>query len=324
MRIADNEYQVVEVYDLSVTVPDSFVTNDNKTCKGHGEAKFYMGSKEHMREFYTGNPLSDGFEVTCIVLREDLLQYMQTIQHEYLHPSITYRGQRKRSNMSRLWHQRNVMLHGLPDVMEFQISDQKQIEGSRGYVKSISRKKDCAYEIIRNIALPFVSYVSVMKLQQEETGKIYFYWRLFTDFSQMAEQQFMAKNYGKRKAMKSRRSRDGQEKYRQGLYTEFRHCPFSKIDDARLLVASHIKPWAVCNREEKVDVSNGFLLSPLFDKLFDKGFITFGDDGSLIISEWLSAANQNRIDFTYDTNDLLLTPKRKAYLKFHRENVFKS
>ena len=110
MRIADNEYQVVEVYDLSVTVPDSFVTNDNKTCKGHGEAKFYMGSKEHMREFYTGNPLSDGFEVTCIVLREDLLQYMQTIQHEYLHPSITYSGQRKRSNMSRLWHQRNVML----------------------------------------------------------------------------------------------------------------------------------------------------------------------------------------------------------------------
>ena len=97
-----------------------------------------------------------------------------------------------------------------------------------------------------------------------------------------------------------------------------------KVSDTRLLIASHIKPWAVCNREEKVDVSNGFLLSPLFDKLFDKGFITFSDNGDLIISEWLSAANQNRIDFTYDTNDLMLTSKRKAYLKFHRENVFKS
>jgi predicted restriction endonuclease len=42
-----------------------------------------------------------------------------------------------------------------------------------------------------------------------------------------------------------------------------------------LLIASHIKPWAKCDGNEKVDVYNGFLLSPNFDRLFDQGFITF-------------------------------------------------
>ena len=323
MNISNVEYQVVEVYDLSVTVPDSFVVNENKTCRGHGEAKLYMGSKEHMRSFYTDNPLAAGFEVKCIVLKNDLLQYMQTIKHEYFHPSIIYRGLKKKS-LAHLWEHRYEMIQNLPDVLEFQICDQVQIEGSRGYVKYVSRKKDNGYEIIRNVALPFVSYLSVMKLRETGTGRFMFYWRLFTDFTQMAEQQYWAKNYGKRKSLASTRRRNGQVQYRQGLFEQFKHCPFSKIDDMRILVASHIKPWAICNKDEQTDISNGMLLSPLYDKLFDRGFITFEDDGSLKISEWLSKDNQDRIDFTYDMNDLQLTAERKTYLEYHRNNVFKS
>ena len=93
--------------------------------------------------------------------------------------------------------------------------------------------------------------------------------------------------------------------------------------DVKLLIASHIKPWAVSNVTEKRDSNNGLMLSPLFDKLFDRGLITFENDGQLKISNWLSSANRARIDFSYDIKDLHLTPQRQAYLDYHRKYVFK-
>lgn len=323
MEINGKNYTVVDVYDLSITVPDSFVLSDNKTCGGHGEAKLYMGSKSHMRKFYTGDMHNLGFESKCLILKKDIIHYMATIKHEYLHPSIRYRGQGKKKNMKHLWECRNKEIQDLPNVLSFVVKDQDQIDGERGYVKvTTNNSKAGGYGLIRKIALPFVSYISVMKLRDDITNEYVFYWKLFTDFSRMAEQQYAAKNYGKRKG-KYRVKRDGQDKYRVKLYNQFQHCPFTQIDDIKLLIASHIKPWSVCNLAEKTDVENGLMLSPLFDKLFDKGYISFDNDGNLMISDWLSPANQERIDFTLNKEDLHLTDKRKMFLEYHRNNVFK-
>lgn len=324
MIIDGIDYNILDVYDLSVTVPDSFVVNENKTCKGHGEAKLYMGSKDHMREFYANSVEDQGFEVDCIILKADLLQYMNVINHEYHNPSIQYRGQGTKKNMAELWKKRLGCINDIQDtVLKFKIKDQNQITGNRGYVKTTTNALSGGYGIIRKIALPFVSYISVMKIQNVETQDIIFYWKLFADFSQMAEQQYMAKNYGKKKAKKLKSARDGQIAYRQQLFNLFGHCPFSKIDDIRLLIASHIKPWAVCEKNEKTDLSNGLMLSPLFDKLFDRGYITFEDDGALKVSDWLSQANKDRINFEYIVQDLHLTPERIVYLRYHRKYVFK-
>ena len=233
MIIDGKKYNVLDIYDLSVTVPDSFVVNANKTCGGHGEAKLYMGSKDHMRNFYTGNIHNAGFEAECVVLKDDLIQYMKTISHEYKYPSIKYRGQGKQKNMLHLWKQRNTFIQSLPSVLKFTIKDQEQIEGNRGYVKTSGNALKGGYGIIRNISLPFVSYLSVMKLQEVKTGDLLFYWKLFTDFTQMAEQQHAAKNYGKKKKTMSKTARNGQMKYRQDLFSQFGHCPFSKIDDVK-------------------------------------------------------------------------------------------
>lgn len=323
MKINGCDYNIIDVYDLSVTVPDSFVVSDNKTCSGHGEAKLYMGSKDHMRLFYTGDANNSGFEVSCFVLKDDLCQYMRTIEHEYHHPSILYRGQNGRQNMYKLWKQRFNEVQNLPDFIEFKIKEQDQIKGNRGYVKSRGNPLRGGYGIIRKISLPFVSYISVMKLKNESTKEELFYWKLFTDFTQMAEQQYWAKHYGKKKVMNIGRKRDGQIKYRQELFTQFGHCPFSKIDDIRLLIASHIKPWAMCDAQEKNDPNNGLMLSPLFDKLFDKGYISFEDDGQLMVSDWLSLDNKSRIDLNFNVCDLHLTNERKKYLDYHRKHVFK-
>lgn len=54
------------------------------------------------------------------------------------------------------------------------------------------------------------------------------------------------------------------------------------ISDTALLRASHIIPWKDCASDrERLDVHNGLLLSALWDAAFDRGLVTFGDDGFL-------------------------------------------
>ena len=322
MNILGTDYNVIDVYDQSITIPDSYVVNDNKTGKGHGEAKLYMGSKDAMRNFYAGNPYTEGFVVKCFVLKRDLVSLLKTIKHEYQHPSIKYRGMAGKKNMLHLWKKRLKEAEALNDIILFEIKDQKQIKGLRGYVNSTKRKSE-GYDLIRAMALPFVSYISVMKLKRSEDGELLFYWRPFADFTQMASMQFAAQNYGKGKQQESSRNRKSQVKYREELYNEFKHCPFTHIDEFKLLIASHIKPHAVSTKKEQADPNNGLMLSPLYDKLFDKGYISFKENGELLISDWLSPQNRSRISFEYSPEDLFLNEQRKEYLEYHRVNVFK-
>ena len=78
--------------------------------------------------------------------------------------------------------------------------------------------------------------------------------------------------------MTIRRGREGQQKYREKLLEQCPYCPFTMVADDRLLIASHIKPWAVADEKERVDPCNGYMLTPTYDRLFDQGFITFTED----------------------------------------------
>ena len=322
MNICGIDYRVLDVYDQSITIPDSYVVYENKTGKGHGEAKLYMGSKSAMRKFYTESPHTEGFVAKCFILKRDIISLLKTIKHEYQYPSIKYHGMGGKNNMLHLWNKRLKEAEALTDMIKFEIKDQKQIKGTRGYVNSTSRKNH-GYNLIRTMALPFVSYISVMKIEKKEDGEILFYWRPFADFTQMASLQYAAQNYGKGKQVESSKKRKSQVKYREELYNEFKCCPFTHIDEFKLLIASHIKPYAVSTKKEQADPDNGLLLSPLYDKLFDKGFISFKNNGELLISDWLSPHNKALISFDYSPKDLLLNDQRIKYLEDHRENVFK-
>ena len=91
------------------------------------------------------------------------------------------------------------------------------------------------------------------------------------------------------------------------------------------MIASHIKPWAVSSNKEKIDAKNGFALSPMFDKLFDRGFITFTDDRHMLLSHWITPKNYERIGITDGTfyQRLPIDEYRKEYLQYHRQCVFK-
>ena len=93
----------------------------------------------------------------------------------------------------------------------------------------------------------------------------------------------------------------------------------------RMLIASHIKPWAVCESdEERVDKYNGLLLTPTFDRLFDQGFISFSNEGQIFVSPYLSPLNTKRLGLIDNKKyDLTVNKKRSGYLEYHRINIFK-
>jgi putative restriction endonuclease len=92
--------------------------------------------------------------------------------------------------------------------------------------------------------------------------------------------------------------RQGQSYFREMLLKEMKKCPITGIDDKKLLIASHIKPRVHSNNEERVNSKNGILLSPLFDKLFDKGIglISFTDNKQILVSNKLSKENIIRLN----------------------------
>lgn len=117
--------------------------------------------------------------------------------------------------------------------------------------------------------------------------------------------------------------RIGQEKFRKNLLKHLKACPITGIDETRILLASHIKPWAVSTNEERLDIYNGFIFSPTIDKLFDKGLITFENNKELIISPTLSEVNISSIGIVAGKKYLKLPiENRMSYLEFHRENIF--
>lgn len=329
MKILGDEYSLVDTLDNFLTIPDCWVKGPNKLGGGHGEAKLYISSKDTMREFYG----REGFNVKCFILKSDLLSYMNALKEEYMHPSFSYVG---RDEFPTLWKERIDYINTLEDIIFFDIHDQKQIVGSRGYVNSSDR----GYQLIREISLPLVSYISAMKLK-DSFGSILFYWKIFVDFDAIADKSSaLVFTYGKgseatievsnilpkekEKRREINNARIGQGKYREQLLEECPYCPITKINDERLLIASHIKPWAVSNDEEKVDSKNGYMLSPLYDKLFDRGFMTFTDDRKIVLSDWLSPQNKKRLGIA--TGDFIqalpMDDKRQSYLSFHRESVF--
>ncbi len=115
--------------------------------------------------------------------------------------------------------------------------------------------------------------------------------------------------------------RVNQTEFRQQLLERYHKCCLCCVSDPNLLVASHIKPWSVAEPTEKLDVNNGLLLCPNHDKLFDNGYITFDDNGKIIISERLQDNDKLYMNVE-DNMKIDINDKNKAYMEYHRKNIF--
>lgn len=123
----------------------------------------------------------------------------------------------------------------------------------------------------------------------------------------------------------------GRDTYKQTLYKyslyeesrEFLLDVYCYVENLKypVLIASHIKPYRDCDESEQFDKDNGLLLSKSIDQLFDQGWISFKDDGSIILNENLDKKLKEFLA-TKSINRQMLNEKRLQYLNYHRMNIF--
>ncbi|MDF1764481.1 MAG: HNH endonuclease [Oleibacter sp.] len=117
-------------------------------------------------------------------------------------------------------------------------------------------------------------------------------------------------------------TRLGQGKYRKDLIALWRRCAVTEFDRVDLLIASHIKPWSQSSDSERIDPFNGLLLNPTLDKLFDRGYISFTDEGSLMISPLLNERDISQLGLSRTMKLYKVEAGCLPYLEFHREAVY--
>ena len=138
-------------------------------------------------------------------------------------------------------------------------------------------------------------------------------------------QEFLQKTKDLPKTTEAERlvvQRVGQDIFRERLLAYWQgRCPLTGISDKSLLRASHIKPWKDCESdEERLDVHNGLLLSALWDAAFDRGLVTFEDDGQPQFSKQLSEEASAHLKWE---KPLQLNDLHREKLAWHRNELFK-
>ena len=121
------------------------------------------------------------------------------------------------------------------------------------------------------------------------------------------------------------KARRGQSLFRFRVFQIENACRLTGIANPDLLIASHIKPWRLCaTTHERLDGANGLLLTPHVDRLFDRGLISFSDDGEVLRSAGLARDDLARLglDLACRRNVGAFSPKQRAYLDYHRGSVF--
>ena len=118
------------------------------------------------------------------------------------------------------------------------------------------------------------------------------------------------------------KSRRGQGIFKTNLRLVENHCRITGVSKIKHLRDSHIKPWSASDNFEKLDGNNGLLLSPHVDHLFDRGFISFENEGELLISKELNPVVLRQWSIEAAQNVGKFSTKQSRYLEFHRDVVF--
>ena len=119
------------------------------------------------------------------------------------------------------------------------------------------------------------------------------------------------------------RARIGQGKFRLDVGARWdRRCAVTGCEVWEVLRASHIQPWRLSSNTERLDPNNGLLLSATLDALFDRGLISFKDNGEMLVSKFVSTEAQRILGLP---TPLLRSPDANEvkYLEKHRASQFR-
>lgn len=254
-------------------------------------------------------------------------------KYEYYHKEQVYQ-----KDITPFWEKLNGMIYSLQEeFLYFNINPQNwKDDENRFYVSSLSS----LYTIIREISLPNITYLTIYKLKNIASWTIIFYFYLFLDYTynsqnhpqlidkieKRLEKKLEWKDVSKKEKLKIAqivKSRIWQWDYRIRLLQDMNCCIVTWVNDERLLIASHIKPRAIAEDNEKIDYLNWLILTPTYDKLFDQWFITFTDNWEMLVSPYVSPMNQKKLNLINWKKFNLNSKWRELYLQYHRDKIYK-
>lgn len=300
-----------------ITIPDNTVVSAQTTGTGHGEGKLYIASRndELFLKFINQSELnrSSPFKLKCYFRKHELMIFLEELKFEYKNPQQNYKKSRE---LPLLFEERKKLLSEEDDQIFFTIAEQPQIKGTRLYVNS----KDKGYQLMRQLALPYLSYLALRKEKQGD-GALVYHARLFVDFSRFGNEVFHPSTI-----LKKDNTPTLQSKFREKVMRSSLFCPVTKVSDERLLEAAHIKPKHLIDEDDpdRWDGHNGILFTPTIHKLYDQGFITIKDE-FLKTSPWLSELTYKKLNLVDGMKiEIPEQDKRKRFFQFHNDYIFKA
>jgi predicted restriction endonuclease len=119
-------------------------------------------------------------------------------------------------------------------------------------------------------------------------------------------------------------ARRGQGRFKENVIRIEPRCRITGVDNPTHLIASHIKPWRESSDEERLVGGNGLLLTPSIDHLFDRGFITFDDNGEVLLSPIADPESLPRMGVRMDQPLLTggFNSDQRHFLDYHRTEIF--
>lgn len=119
-------------------------------------------------------------------------------------------------------------------------------------------------------------------------------------------------------------ARRGQGRFRAELEKIESVCRLTCTTDSEFLVASHIKPWRLSSNSERLDRHNGLLLAPHVDRLFDLGWISFSENGAILLANEHIRRLMIQWGLDPERNVGSFNMRQQGYLEFHRKNIYKA
>jgi hypothetical protein len=228
----DNSYfELIDEVD-NIPIVDSFVKK-NKIGIGSGEARLYVGAQntKNFDEFF------NNFQNQGFFLKKDFEDYLNDAKFEYEQQEQGYQD-----DISTSWQGYYSNLQNLSAreffTIERAIGEQ---DSSRYYIRSYD---DIFREYFRSIILPVISYVSILKLK-DENGIFVFLFRPSLSYSfnpyyhpakeRQVEEAIEQTTLPAREKEQLVKARIGQGAYRLKLLEESSECIITKVNDERIL-----------------------------------------------------------------------------------------
>lgn len=179
------------------------------------------------------------------------------------------------------------------------------------YLSSIS--EDLAAQLFGLLGasslLPQLKGVGVSSWMEEENDRAEAMLRERTDITQTEKEQVVM-------------ARRGQGVFRANVEALEQGCRITGLQLKEHLRASHIKPWRDSTNVERLDGNNGLLLAPHVDHLFDKGYLSFDEQGDVLVSSRLNQTVLEAWNIDRHANVGTFTAEQSGYMAYHRTHVF--